>query len=325
MRNRGVCAAVCVAALLLSAAPAVSAAQEPRPVLTGLVPASCWAGSGDTTVTVLGQNFVQVMSPQLQPVAWTMVRLDGVSLTTTYVSSTTLVAVIPAASLTTPGYRAVSVQSPPFAGDSTSLRPLPLEVRSETSVPQVGIIVPGGAGGVHRTPVVVSFVATDEESGVTRLEYRCPPLADDWTAGAQLVLPLSTGTYTVEARAVDVVGHTGSATATIAIEQVFPVPKALADVTARLGRRARLRFRVDEPAGASATVTAEIRIFRAADGRQVKSVVKESVPVGLDVAAEVALLPGWCTPGRYVWKVYATDVWGSQQVKPSAKRLTVTR
>ncbi len=318
------CAVLCALAVLPASASPARAAQRPRPLVTALSPSFCWAGSGDTSVTVYGQNFAQAFSPQLQPVSWTAVSVNGVRLGTVFLTSERLTTVVPASMLATPGYRAVSVQNPPYVGDSQSLYPFPLEVRAETSVPLVTIAVQGGADVVHHTPVVVSCVATDAESGVTRLEYRCPPAVADWTAGSQFVLPLSTGSFTVEARAVDGVGQVGTASAVVRMEQVYPVTVALADVTAKLGGHAKLRYRVDEPADVSATVTVEIGISRAADGRLVRTVRKSFVPVGRDMVATVALLRSWCAAGRYVWKVHATDTWGSSEQTPGQKRLTVT-
>ena len=325
MAKRLVCIVVCALALMAASASPALAAQHPRPVVTALSPAVCWVGSGDTSITVLGQNFAQAFSPQLKPVSWAAVLVDGVRLDTVYLSSERLTTVVPAAMLATPGFRAVSVHNPPFVGDSGSLYPVALEVRAETSVPQVTIAVQGGADVVHHTPVAVSFTATDTESGVAKLEYRCPPLAADWTAGSQVVLPLSTGSFTVEARAVDGVGQVGTATAVVRIEQVYPVTVALADVTAKLGGHAKLRYRVDEPTDVATTASVEIGIYKAADGRLVRTVRTGLVPVGRDRVASVPLSRSWCAAGRYVWKVSATDAWGSSTQAPGQKRLLVTR
>ena len=324
MGKRLVCVVLCALALMVSCVSHALAAP-PRPVVTALTPSFCWAGSGDTSLTVSGQDFVQAFSPQLQPVSWTVVSVDGVRLDTVYRTSVSLATVIPAAMLATPGYRAVSVQNPPFIAGSGSLYPFPLEVRAETSVPQVTIAVQGGAEAVHHTPVTVSFTATDADSGVARLEYRCPPLVTEWTAGSQVVLPLSTGSFTVEARAVDGVGQVGTATAVVRIEQVYPVTVALADVTAKLGGHAKLRYRVDEPTDVATTASVEIGIYKAADGRLVRTVRTGLVPVGRDRVASVPLSRSWCAAGRYVWKVSATDAWGSSTQAPGQKRLLVTR
>jgi uncharacterized repeat protein (TIGR01451 family) len=82
------------------------------PTLAAISPAAIVTGAADTTITLTGANFA--------PGA--IVALNGVALTTQYSSSSTLTAIVPAASATTLGWGSVTVSNPtPGGGNSTAL------------------------------------------------------------------------------------------------------------------------------------------------------------------------------------------------------------
>jgi subtilisin family serine protease len=84
---------------------------QPRPVLTSVMPLTTAAGQQHATITVTGTNFTSASE----------VAVDGVTRTTTFVSSTTLFASLHQTELVTPGNRSVSVvTAAPGGGNSVS-------------------------------------------------------------------------------------------------------------------------------------------------------------------------------------------------------------
>lgn len=83
--------------------------QNPSPTLTGLTPPSVMAGAAATTVTLTGSGFV----------AGSVVKANGTTISSTYVSSTTLTAVVPAASLVNPGAVSITVTNPNPGGGTS--------------------------------------------------------------------------------------------------------------------------------------------------------------------------------------------------------------
>ena len=96
--------------------------NNPVPVLSGISPTSAVAGGAGFTLTVTGSSFTPSSS-----VLW-----GGTALTTTFVSSTQLTAVVPAANITSPGTFAITVSNPTPGGGSSSalsfsvLNPVPV-------------------------------------------------------------------------------------------------------------------------------------------------------------------------------------------------------
>src|SRR5213082_3606250 len=97
--------------LVLSAATA-STVLAAKPTITSISPTSTIAGSGQFTLTVNGTNFVSTST----------VNWNGSPLTTTFVSSTQLTAIVPAANVATVGTASVTVVNPaPGGGTSNSV------------------------------------------------------------------------------------------------------------------------------------------------------------------------------------------------------------
>src|SRR3984957_9115701 len=84
--------------------------SNPVPSISSLSPTSVQAGAAATTLTVTGSGFV----------ATSEVEWNGTALATTFVSATSLTAIIPAASLTTAGTAALTVINPTPGGGTSS-------------------------------------------------------------------------------------------------------------------------------------------------------------------------------------------------------------
>jgi hypothetical protein len=102
---------IALLALPLANCSKKTAASNPKPILTSLSPSSAPAGSRALTITVTGSNFI----------TGSVIRWNGSSRTTTYVSNTQLTGAINPADLSAAGSSAVTVFNPtPGGGASTS-------------------------------------------------------------------------------------------------------------------------------------------------------------------------------------------------------------
>jgi hypothetical protein len=90
------------------------AAYAPAPVLSSVAPSAILAGSLDTTVTIAGTGFV----------AGATVQLDEATIQTSFVTPTQLTATVPAASLATLGWHAITVTNPSPGGGVSPAQPL---------------------------------------------------------------------------------------------------------------------------------------------------------------------------------------------------------
>jgi hypothetical protein len=90
----------------------ITAPNNPAPTLTSISPSSVTAGATGFTLTVSGTNFISS----------SVIKWNGATLTTTYVSATQLTAAIPASSVATAGTVPVTVFNPaPGGGTSTAV------------------------------------------------------------------------------------------------------------------------------------------------------------------------------------------------------------
>ena len=91
---------------------AISTPLNPTPAITSLSPSSAMAGGSAFTLTVMGTQFI----------AASQILWNGSSVPTTYVSSTSLTAQIPASDLSSSGTAIIDVQTPvPGGGTSNAL------------------------------------------------------------------------------------------------------------------------------------------------------------------------------------------------------------
>jgi hypothetical protein len=85
--------------------------QNPVPVLSGVNPNSVTAGSTVLTITASGSGFIST-----SVIAW-----NGTALTTSYVSSTSLIAQVPVSDLSSAGTATVAVQTPAPGGGTSGV------------------------------------------------------------------------------------------------------------------------------------------------------------------------------------------------------------
>ena len=168
-------------------------------------------------------------------------------------------------------------------------------------------------GAWHASAVTVSFSALDAGSGVAYVASRLDD--GDWVRGSTREVA-GDASRTLAFRAVDDAGNSeATRRITVRVDAGRPAPLALSDASARRGRRATLRYRIND---VTPRATCRIRIYKGA--RAVKT-----LKPGL-VMTNLARTYTWTcrlAPGRYTWKVFATDQAGNTQSKPGTRRLTV--
>ncbi len=225
---------------------------------------------------------------------------------TTFVSATKLTTTLLPADLASVGTIQVSVKNPPAVASPSTL---PLAVSNETTDPTVTI--QGADSGWHNRPVTLTFAGSDPQSGVQKVQYRCPPAVGSWTTGTTYTVPASTqGEITVSAQVLDWCDRVGSASAVVKIDITRPIPDALNAVSVKRGKVAKLRFRVSEPAGLSPTATVLLQVKK---GRKVvMSKTLSGVPMN---ATEQYSFRAAMTKGSYAWYVSARDEAGNVQAK----------
>ncbi|HEX5641855.1 MAG TPA: hypothetical protein VFZ86_05885 [Thermoleophilia bacterium] len=176
-----------------------------------------------------------------------------------------------------------------------------------------------GAGiGWSRTPVTLTFTATDAGSGVDRTEAALDgQLELSPLAGLPATLDVTgQGTHTVRYRSIDKDGNVETTQAcTVRIDGEKPVTSARA-ASVRRGARVTLRYRVRD-----LTPTANVRlVVKTRSGR-----TRATLRLGRR-GTNVLRAARWRCPlarGVYVVAVYATDEAGNRQARPGTARLTV--
>ena len=122
--------------------------QNPAPIISSLSPSSGTVGSADRAISVLGTGFV----------ATSVVRINGVAATTTFVNATQLTTTISSSYMTNPGTVAITVMTPtPGGGTSAASN---FTVGCDT----VGVDVPLGALN-NTTTIPTLFTAAPTETG----------------------------------------------------------------------------------------------------------------------------------------------------------------
>src|SRR5437762_1543287 len=205
--------------LVLSAATA-STVLAAKPTITSISPTSTIAGSGQFTLTVNGTNFLST-SPA------STVNWNGSPLTTTFVSSTQLTAIVPAANVATVGTASVTVVNPaPGGGTSNSVTftinpPPPVITSATTASGTVGVAF---SYQITATNNPTSFNATGLPSGLTV----------NTTTGVISGTPTTAGAYTVAISASNA-GGTGSATLTLTINNPVPTTTSISPASTTAG------------------------------------------------------------------------------------------
>jgi hypothetical protein len=125
--------------------------QNPTPLITSLSPDTELAGSAAFTLTVNGTDF----TPN------SLVRWNGVDRTTTYVSTTRLLATIPSGDIAAPGTAQVTVFTPGPGGGTSNIQPFTI-VDTNNPVPVVTALSPAtapvGTAGLTLTVIGTGFI-----------------------------------------------------------------------------------------------------------------------------------------------------------------------
>jgi len=126
--------------------------QNPSPQLSSLNPSSVTVGSGDLLLTLKGSGYV----------AASQVALNGVALTTTWVSTTQLTVLVPASQLANTGALSFAVTNPAPGGGTSATATLSVD----NPVPTLSSISPSsvtaGVGTVTLTVVGAGFVTSSQ-------------------------------------------------------------------------------------------------------------------------------------------------------------------
>jgi len=167
----------------------------------------------------------------------------------------------------------------------------------------------------HKAPVPVTFTATDNAggSGVAYTEYGLDAAA--FVQGSAVTVS-GNGEHTLAYRSVDKAGNPETTqTTTVRVDAGRPTPLALAKVGVKKGKKATLRYRVDDLTP-QATVT--IRVYQ---GARLKKTLRPG-----ECATNAVQTYAWAcrlAKGSYTWRVYATDLAGNTQAKPGSQALRV--
>ena len=123
---------------------------NPVPTLTSISPTSVTAGAAATTITLTGTNFDSNSSAEF----------NGVAIATTFVSATSLTAVIPAADLTTGGTDPVTVVNPTPGGGTSGAQTFTINNPAPTLTSISPTSATAGAGNTTITLTGTNFVST---------------------------------------------------------------------------------------------------------------------------------------------------------------------
>ncbi len=188
--------------------------DNPVPALLGINPSSAVAGNDDLTITLNGSGFVNN----------SVVRFNGTNLTTTYVSSATLTALVPADNLAIASMVSLTVFNPsPGGGTSNSLsfsvtNPVPVLVSVSPSTIDI-------QGGAALLTFVGSGFLTNSKVLVDGVEISVNYVnASTLTA----TLPVQSAAGTLSVSVINPApGGGASAVKMIAVQNPVPVPTSL--------------------------------------------------------------------------------------------------
>lgn len=213
---------------------------------------------------------------------------------------------------TTAGAHTLTYWAQDSLGNVGPRQTVAFEVGKDTAAPKTEAA--GAADGSwNRRKVLVTLSSTDAgAAGVAALVYAVDGGAQVTVPGAApravIGLPADAETHTVEFAATDLAGNAEeSQVLTLHFDTQAPSTKAW-DAAVRKGKRATLRFQVDDPTpnGGSATVSL---VIRKNNGRVVKTLAR-TVPVNV---ASKAVFTCKLPRGLYSFTVVARDMAGNGQ------------
>jgi FG-GAP repeat/Bacterial Ig-like domain len=180
----------------------------------------------------------------------------------------------------------------------------------------------GVPAGWSTVPVSLTFSATDNPGGsgmtggLAKTEYQLDSSA--WTRGTSCTVS-GDGVHTVSYRSTDAAGNVETAkSATLKIDTGKPTSTATKNVTAKKGKKAKLSFKVSDPAPScgTASVTVTIKLKK----KTVKTIKIANVTAN---KARSYTFKVTLKKGGYTWTVRATDAAGNVGKVSKAKKLIV--
>lgn len=190
----------------------------------------------------------------------------------------------------------------------------------DTAAPHTsaGLAPAANAAGWNRGPVTVTLAATDAGSGVGATYVRLGGTGGyvPYVDTAKPVVAAN-GSTDIWYYSTDQAGNSEApAKVTVRIDTTRPRTLALADTSVRRGGVATLRLRVNDTVSPQARVS--VRVYQG-------STLRKTLALGVRSTGSVIAYRYRCTlpKGRYVWKVYATDLAGNTQSQIGHRTLTV--
>jgi hypothetical protein len=171
--------------------------------------------------------------------------------------------------------------------------------------------------GWSRTPVLLELEAVDGASGVAATAIR-PKGAAAWSSYAGPYTVSTEGISTFEFRSTDAAGNVEETRRVdVRIDTLPPTTRAYPSSVDR-GGIARLRFRVDDPPHGSGHARVVVRVYR---GTRLVRTLKAVTTV--TNSRKARLFRCELSPGRYLFRVFASDLAGNGQAEAGAARLVV--
>ena len=159
----------------------ISSASNPVPVLSSISPASATAGSASFTITATGSNFLSS----------SVIQWNGASLTTTYVSATSLQAIIPAASVSASGTASVTVYTGTPGGGTSSAQSFSIY----TPVTNVNLTMGNPSGAVHDVNYPANYLITHGQYCTSYNRDRGIPNWTSWQLNSSWLGSASRGSF----------------------------------------------------------------------------------------------------------------------------------
>jgi hypothetical protein len=201
--------------------PAIPIAQSTgtcfMPVLSAISPTTATAGSGQLTLAVTGSNFVPAST----------VNWNGQALTTTFLDTTDLTAVIPASNLASAGTFPVTVNSPTSIGGTSSEVDFTVGNVGIVVSPSTAMIAPGATQQFTATVQGPTNTAVSwSVNGVAGGNATVGTITDQGLYTAPATIP-SPATVSITATSQAVTSLSGSASVTISNASVAVTPSSV--------------------------------------------------------------------------------------------------
>ena len=201
-----------------------------------------------------------------------------------------------------------------FSGSGSYTVSYTISSTTDTTPPTTS--VSGLSSGWVNHPVTLIFTASDDGSGVAATQYRLNTGA--WTQGSSVTIS-SPGTTTVAYGSVDKAGNIEAAKSVhVCIDTGRPSATASKNVTVKQGKKAKLAFRLSDPAPSCGA--AHVMITIRSKTKIVKTINLANVPTN---TTQSCSLKASFKKGSYTWTVKAADIAGNVGKAGAARKLIV--